>query len=153
MPPSKRCPSLRHQRGSAALEFVTAGMILLVPLVYLVLAVSAIQGAALSTEGASRQAARVYVQGRSTSEAEASARLAVDFALADYGLSSQQATVRITCRPNPTHCLTRRGFVTVTVDASVPLPLAPPVLGSAGPLAVPLSATATQQVSRFWGAG
>ncbi|RII97030.1 hypothetical protein DZF97_17400, partial [Clavibacter nebraskensis] len=49
-------------RGSAVLEFITAGVLLLVPLVYLVLAMSAIQGAALGTEGAARQAARVYVR-------------------------------------------------------------------------------------------
>jgi hypothetical protein len=128
-------------------------MILLVPLVYLVLAMSAIQAGALSIEGASRQAARVYVQGRSVADAEASAGLAIDFALADYGLNAAQATVQITCTPNPSRCLTRRGFVTVTVSASVPLPLAPPALGANSPLAVPLSATATQQVSRFWGAG
>jgi Flp pilus assembly protein TadG len=153
MRPSRPFHSPRDARGSAALEFVTAGMILLVPLVYLVLAMSAIQAAALSIEGASRQAARVYVQGRSVADAEASAGLAIDFALADYGLKPAQATVQITCTPNPSRCLTRRGFVTVTVSASVPLPLAPPVLGASSPLAVPLSATATGQVSRFWGAG
>lgn len=153
MRPSKRCRSSQRERGSAALEFVTVGMILLVPLVYLVLAVSAIQAGALSIEGASRQAARVYVQGRSLSDAAASAQLAVEFALADYGLKPGQATVQISCVPNPTECLTRRGFVTVTVSASVALPLTPTALGGGPALAVPLSATATQQVSRFWGAG
>ncbi|MDQ1574531.1 MAG: hypothetical protein QOH44_2090, partial [Actinomycetota bacterium] len=37
--------------GSAALEFITAGLLLLVPLVYLILAMAAIQGGALSVEG------------------------------------------------------------------------------------------------------
>ena len=43
--------------------------------------------------------------------------------------------------------------VTVTVDLAVPLPLVPPVLQGDFPLAVPLSAESTQQVSRFWGSG
>ena len=38
--------------GSASLEFITVGMILLVPLVYLVLALSAVQSGALAAEGA-----------------------------------------------------------------------------------------------------
>jgi len=138
--------------GTASLEFVTAGMILLVPLVYLVLVMSAIQAAALATEGAARQAARVFVQAENGVDARASAARAVEFALADYGLDIDDATVKITCAPQPDDCLTRRGFVTVSVTVEVPLPLVPPVLTIDAPLAVPLSATATQQVSRFWGA-
>ena len=48
MPRSRRSTDLlTGERGSASLEFLTVGMILLVPLVYLVLAVAAIQAAAL----------------------------------------------------------------------------------------------------------
>jgi len=137
--------------GTASLEFVTAGMILLVPLVYLVLVMSVIQAAALATEGAARQAARVFVQADDGADARASAARAVEFALADYGLDADQAVVSITCTPEPRDCLTRRGFVTVAVTIDVPLPLVPPALTINAPLAVPLSATATQQVSRFWG--
>jgi hypothetical protein len=139
--------------GSAALEFITAGFLLLIPLVYLVLAMAAIQGGALSVEGASRQAARVFVQASDAGSAQARARTAVDFALRDFGLGTVRSTVKITCSPEPAACLTRRGFVTVTVNASVPLPLVPNVLALNAPLAVPISATSTEQVSRFWGAG
>ncbi|HEY5230317.1 MAG TPA: hypothetical protein VIJ11_05450 [Galbitalea sp.] len=141
------------ERGSAALEFITAGFLLLIPLVYLVVAMAAIQGGALSVEGASRQAARVFVQAPNAGEAQARAQTAVDFALDDFGLGSAGSTVKITCRPNPSVCLTRRGFVTVTVTASVSLPLVPSALPFSAPLSVPLSATSTEQVSRFWGAG
>jgi hypothetical protein len=138
--------------GSAALEFVTAGFLLLIPLVYLVLAMAAIQGGALSVEGASRQAARVFVQAADEGSAQARAHTAVDFALSDFGLGAAASTVKISCRPNPAVCLTRRGFVTVTVTASVPLPLVPNVLSLKTPLSIPMSATSTEQVSRFWGA-
>ena len=57
----------------------------------------------------------------------------------------------IQCDENP--CLTRRAFVTVSIDLVVPLPLVPPVLIGDFPVAIPLQSTATQQVSRFWGAG
>ena len=144
---------LSGDEGSAALEFVTAGFLLLIPLVYLVLAMSAIQGGALSVEGASRQAARVFVQAGDAGSAQARAQTAVDFALDDFGLAATASTVEISCRPNPAACLTRRGFVTVTVTASVPLPLVPNVLALNTPLSIPIRATSTEQVSRFWGAG
>jgi hypothetical protein len=144
---------LSRDDGSAALEFVTAGFLLLIPLVYLVLAMAAIQGGALSVEGASRQAARVFVQAGDAGSAQARAKTAVDFALGDFGLGKTVSTVSITCRPNPAVCLTRRGFVTVTVTASVPLPLVPNVLALKTPLSIPMRATSTEQVSRFWGAG
>jgi len=141
----------REESGSASLEFVSAGLILLLPLVYLVLTMAAIQGAALATEGAARQAVRVFVQAQTSAQAEAQAQRAVEFALADYGLSGSDARVDVRCAPHPNDCLTRRGRVTVTVAAFVPLPLVPPALTVHVPLAVPLEGSATGQVSRFWG--
>ena len=141
-----------EERGSASLEFIVTGLILLVPLVYLVLAVSAVQGASLAVEGAARQASRVFVQAGSTAEASAAAARAVEVTLADYGLDASDATVSIACRPDPTACLTRRGFVTVSVQVTVPLPLVPPVLDVAVPAGVPIQSVATEQVSRFAGA-
>src|ERR1019366_4297860 len=103
-----------RDEGSAALEFITAGFLLLVPLVYLVLAMSAIQGGALAVEGAARQAARVFVQAGDAGSARAREQAAVDFALRDFSLGRVLSSVTISCRPNPAVCLTRRGFVTVT---------------------------------------
>lgn len=139
--------------GSASLEFVTVGMVLLIPLVYLVLVMSAIQAGALAAEGAARHAARVFVQSPTVATAQASAATAVEFALSDHGVDPDSASVAISCNPVPANCLTRQGFVTVRVDLTVPLPLVPPVLSGNFPVAVPLRATATEQVSRFWGAG
>ena len=137
--------------GTASLEFVTAGMILLLPMVYLVLTMSALQAGSLAVEGAARQAVRVYVQAPDTRDAEAEAERAIRFALADYGLDPSQASVVISCSPRPADCLRRRATVTITVGVSVGLPLVPSALTFRGPLAVPLRSTATEQVSRFWG--
>jgi len=145
-------PSTDDQ-GSASLEFVTVGMILLLPLVYLVLMVAAVQAGALAAEGAARQAARVFVQSADGSSAAASAATAMQFALADHGVDPDSATIAVTCSPQSADCLTRRGFVTVTIDLVVLLPLAPAVLTGGFALSIPLHASATQQVSRFWGSG
>jgi hypothetical protein len=143
---------LRDEAGTASLEFITVGLILLLPVVYLVLTMSSIQGGAFAVEGAARQAVRVSVQSGSTTEAAARAERAIRFALADAGLAALEPHVTVTCSPHPDACLTRLGTVTISVAVTVPLPLFPPVLQLDVPLGVPLQAVATEQVSRFWSA-
>ena len=142
---------LADDSGSASLEFVTVGLLLLVPIVYLVLALSALESASFGVEGAARQATRVFVQSESEGAAESAASTAIQVTLADYGLDAHNARVAISCRPNPADCLTRRGFVTVTITTTVPLPLMPPVLQLHLPAGIPVQSVATEQVSRFWG--
>ena len=146
-----RAASTSRDDGSASIEFLVGGLLLLVPIVYLVVLVATVQSAALATEGAARQAARVFVQAPSVEAGEAAAARALELALLDHGVSAD-SSIAITCRPEPTDCLARRGWVTVSINASVPLPLVPSILEVTAPLAVTIEATATQQVSRFRGA-
>lgn len=143
---------LASERGTAALEFVTAGLILLVPILYLVLALAGIQGAELAAAGAARQAARVYVQAYDEADAAADASAAVAFALADFRLPKDAATVRVDCSPAPDACLTRLGTVTVTVQVRAPLPLVPDVVDLRRDAAVTVQAVSTNRVSRLRGA-
>src|SRR3954463_13130796 len=106
MPRSRRWTEVlrriaRDDTGSASLEFITVGVLLLVPTVYLVLALSALESASFGVEGAARQAARGFGQSESEVAAQASAATAVQVTLADYGLDADSARVAITCRPNP----------------------------------------------------
>jgi len=151
--PARRGPSFPFgpETGSASLEFITAGLILLVPLVYLVLALSVVQAGTLAVEGAARQAARVYVQAPNEAEAATRAERAVRFGLADYGIPARAAHLRIRCEPAPAACLTRQGRVVVTVGVVVALPLVPDLLSLGRPAGIPVQASATQTVSRFWG--
>lgn len=142
---------LRDESGSASIEFITVGLLLLVPTVYLVLALASIQSASFAVEGAARQASRVFVQASTVGAGEAAAERAIAVTLADYGLDAGDAAVAISCRPDPTDCLTRRGFVTVTISIVAPLPLFPAVLETDLPLGVPIDSVATEQVSRFAG--
>jgi len=144
-----RRASVSSDDGSASLEFLTAGVLLLVPLVYLVGTLSSLQSAALAVEGAARQAARVYVQQGSMGEAEAAAERAIRVTLADYGLSADRTAADVACKPVPGECLTRRGFVTITVEAVLPLPLVPALPGLDVSPGITMSASATAQVSRF----
>lgn len=141
---------LADDAGSASVEFLAVGVILLVPLVYLALALGQIQHAVLGVEGAARHAARTIAHADSHAAGLAAADRALLVAMADAGLANDAVRVAIACAPVAAACDTPRGTVTVTVDATVPLPLAPP--GVAVGLAVPVSAHAVQPVSAFGGA-
>src|SRR5690554_6128596 len=106
MPRSRRWADAAGEDGSASLEFLTVGLLLLVPTVYLVLVLAALQSAAFGVEGAARQASRVFVQATSVAAAERAAAHAVAVTLADYGLDADAAQVRVRCAPNPGACLT-----------------------------------------------
>lgn len=150
-PLRRLCTGPAREEGSAALEFVTAGLLLLVPLVYLILTLSAVQAGALAVEGAARQAARVFVQASGPEEAADRAARAIDFGLADYGIAPDAASVTVTCSgSHAASCPFRNAVVTVTVRVDVALPLVPDVLNLSQAVSVPVQATARQQVSRFW---
>lgn len=142
-----RLAAAASERGSASLEFLTVGIILLVPIVYLVLVVAAIQGGALAVEGAARQAARIAVQGSADEGTDVAVERAVRVTLADYGVDADAASVTIEC--SATDCVEPGSRIRVSVVARVSLPLVPDFLALDAVGSVPLEASATQTVSRF----
>jgi Flp pilus assembly protein TadG len=134
--------------GNAALEFLTAGVLLLVPLVYLGLALSSLQGASLAVEGAAREAARVYVSSASDAVGQASADRAVTVALADRDQPRRPGDLRLSCAPAVADCLAAGETVTAHLRTVVELPFVPPVFGLDRVARVPLEATATAPIFR-----
>lgn len=144
-----RCSSPSREEGSAALEVLVLGVLLLVPLVYLVLTLASLQGAAFAAEGAARQAARALTLA-AAAEADsgrAGADDAVAVALADWKVPRRGASVAVTCRP--ADCTAARSEVVVRVRVAAPLPLLPPGLGLDAPGTIPVEAAAVQRVSMF----
>ncbi|GAA1512123.1 hypothetical protein BJ978_003001 [Agromyces terreus] len=133
------------EAGSASLEFLTVGLLLFVPIVYLILSMSAIQAGAFAVEGAARHAARLSAGGAS-SAGPGSIESAVRIILDDYGVDASSAAVTIDCETAT--CDQAGERVEVSVRARIPLPLAPEMFG-ATLTSVPVEATATAQVSRF----
>ena len=138
---------LRSDEGSASLEFLTVGLILLVPLVYLVLTVAAVQGGAFAVEGAARQAARVAVLQGDPAGVDGAVDRAVAVALADYGVDPATAEVYIECAASG--CLSAGARLSVSVRAEIALPFAPAVLDLDRIASVPVEARSTQTVSRL----
>jgi hypothetical protein len=139
---------LIEERGSASLEFITAGLLLIVPLVYLVLTLAQLQAATLAAEGAVRQAVRVFVTAPTVVQARVQAAAAIDDALADLHLSPSQAKTAVTCAPQPRNCLASQSGVTTRTTIAVPLPLIPSMFGLDKYARISISAEATERVAR-----
>lgn len=140
--------SLRRDgdEGSASVEFVFLGVLLLVPLVYVIIAIAAVQGAAYGVSGASREAGRAFVQAPAGQNPEAWAYAAARIALADHGIELTPDELVITCSAQP--CQTPGAWVTVEIDIEVPLPLVPEVFGSA-PASISVHGRHVEMVDRF----
>ena len=128
---------LADDTGSAAIEFLGAGVLLLVPIAYGAVTVAQIEQAVYASELGARNAARVLVGDRPFAEAFAERHL--EYALADAGFSPEHATITVSCAPNP-DCATPGGTLTVTVRIDVPVPLLP---GASEWLTIPVESSAT----------
>lgn len=141
------------EAGSAALEFIGLGVILLVPLVYLVLALGAIQGQMLGAESAARHTARTMSAATDAGDASARADAAMRSAIEEYGMDPGSVVVDIRCSPAGAGCPAAGATVVVTVTAKAALPLVPPVLGLDRIGSIPVQASSAYKVSRTWTGG
>ncbi|WP_375163487.1 TadE family protein [Microbacterium sp.] len=137
--------------GSAALEFITVGVILLVPLVYLVIALGVIQEQTLGAEAAARHTARVISQAPDVDTAASRSDAVLAGVIDEYGLDAEAVRVGMTCTPAGVECPSAGATVIVTVATRVSLPFVPPVFGLDRIASIPLEASAAQKVSRLWG--
>lgn len=111
----------RPDRGSAVVEFVTLGVLILLPLVYLVLTLGRLQAGAYAVDGAAREAARAFTAAPDDVTGRARALAAVQLGLHDEGLDVDPATaLTVTCSATP--CLTPQGRVAAQVAVQVVLP-------------------------------
>lgn len=139
--------------GSAAFEFITVGVVLLVPLVYLIIALGAIQEQTLGAEAAARQTARVIALSPDADTAELRGERVLADVSEHYGLDPDAVEVSVTCLPATAACPAAGATITVTVAAKVALPLIPAIFGADDAASIPVEGTAVQKVSRLWGSG
>lgn len=141
-----RCPA-GCDAGNAILEFVCLALLLMVPLVYVLLTVFRVQGAAYAVSGAAREAGRVYVATEPAEEASARAVTAASLVMSDAGLSLDPDQLNLACSDDP--CRTPGGTVDVTIDYAVALPFLPRFLNGGAPASVRVSGRHLEVVDRF----
>lgn len=145
----RQCARLRRhdERGSAVVEFVVLGVLMLVPLIYLVMTMARLQAGAYAASAAAREAARGYVTARSPESAEPRALAAAGIAFADQGFAGGQGSLTMECDGSP--CLRPEGRIELVATVTVPLPLVPAFARDLVPLEVPVSASHVAVVDRF----
>lgn len=127
-------------------EFVFLGVLMLVPLVYLVLTAARVQAASFAATLASREAARAFVTAADGSDAQRRARAAAALAFGDFAFH-EGTRLDLHCDGSP--CLRPDGMVTARSSIVVNLPLVPDFIAERVPAAVTISSTHVQSMDRF----
>ena len=123
----------RGEDGSALVELSWLGILLLVPMLWIVVSVFEVQRGAFAGSGAARAAGRAYALAPDDAAGRARAEAAARQALADQGVGGAPLDVRITCTPYPHDCHSGTSVITVVVASRVDLPLMPGILGGGEP--------------------
>lgn len=131
----KRCDD---ERGEATVEFIGLVAVLVIPIVYLVVALAQIQAGLFAVEAGAREAARVLAEDPGASMTAAAQ---VDCAFSDFHVHAAPSI--------HTDCQVCDGVdrdVRVTVSTSIPLPLIPRWFSDRA--AFPVSATSMSRVEQ-----
>jgi hypothetical protein len=143
------CRRVRCDTGSALVEVTWLGLLLLIPLVYVIISIVTVQRSAFGATEAARAAGRAYVLAPDVAAARARAYDTARIAMADQGVDLAASELRVSCQPTPDSCLQPGSSVEVRLDLQVPLPLVPSLLGeSAASIAVDVSHTEPYGVFR-----
>jgi hypothetical protein len=136
-------------RGRASIEFLVYSVVLLVPIIFGIQSLWAIQGASIATEQAARDAVRAFTQATGTSQARFIADTVAMRVVREHGVVGP---TRIDYRCQASSCLAPGSLVDVrvTTDLSV---FQAPLWGSTWPVTVSVTGTATARVSRYGGVG
>ena len=124
----------RDERGSAVVELTWLGILLLVPMIWIVLCVFVVQRGAFGVSAATRAAGRAYALAPDDATGRRQARAAAAVALADQGLDAGW-TLHIGCPPR-TYCHTGGAVVVVRITSHVSLPFLPTILGDGATFAL-----------------
>jgi Flp pilus assembly protein TadG len=138
----------RGEDGSALVELSWLGILLLVPMLWIIVSVFEVQRGAFAVSGAARAAGRAYALAPSDAEGLARAEAAARQALADQGIDGAPLDVRITCTPYPDDCHAGTSVITVVISSRVDLPLMPEILGGEAP-SFALDATHAVPIGQF----
>lgn len=108
-------------------------LLLLVPLLYVVLAVFEVQRASFGVSSGARAAGRAYAMAPTEVAGHERAVLAARVAMQDQGVDEGELDVSIRCHPQPGNCLAPGAVIEVELSYPAALPLMPSLLGDDRP--------------------
>lgn len=135
-------------------EFLALGVLLLVPIVYLVLTVARLQAATFAVDSAAREAARAFVTADDEAAGRTRALAAVRLALLDQGFDIDPAVALTLACPTDAGgvrdtCLTPESHVAARVSVDVVLPGIPGFVDDVVPVRVTVRAHQVAVVDAF----
>jgi Flp pilus assembly protein TadG len=140
-------------RGSATVEFVVLAVLLLVPLMYVAIALSRVQAASFAADSSARAAARAFVTATDDDDGYRRAAIAVRLGLLDQGFTDpDDGDLAVECE-TPVACLTPGSQIRVRVDVRVVLPGLPHSVDHAFSTGVTLRAAQVGVVDEFRAGG
>ena len=89
----------RDERGTALVELVWLGVLLLLPLVYILISVFEVQRGAFAVNTAARSAGRAFVVAPDDAAGERAARSAARWAFSDQGIDGASLDLEVRCEP------------------------------------------------------
>ena len=137
-----------RERGSAVIEFIVIGVLVMIPLAYISMCVMRVQAASVASSLAVREAGRAFVSADTVAEAQTRAMVAARLALADQGFDLPASSLSFRCSTG--RCLDPQTSVHVQLEWSVDLPWMPDFLGEAR-TSIPLTARRTMPVDAYRG--
>lgn len=132
--------------GAAIIEFCFLGLLLLVPIAYVVITAFSVQAASYAVAAATREAGRAFAT-TVDGEPQLRATQAAAVAMSDHGLDLAPGALAVRCTAEP--CLTPGAVLHTTMTVQVPLPLLPDVLAGAVPASIRVEGTHVEYVDRF----
>lgn len=143
--------AVADDRGSAALEFILVGLVLLVPVVYVIISLGLIQGQTLGVEAGARHIARTISNASDVGTVRERADRVLASVVEEYGLDPAAVEFSMACVPATAECPEPGATIIVNLSTRVALPLVPAVFGLERLASIPVDASAAQKASRFWG--
>jgi len=116
-------------QGSAILEFLVIGVLVLVPVLYVLLTLLRVESAAMASTQAVREAGRAFMMSDTEEQGRRASQAAVALAMADQGFAVPPSALRITCA---SACLTPGSALHFHLEWTVDLPWLPPPFGGDG---------------------
>ncbi|GAA3591854.1 hypothetical protein GCM10022223_03100 [Kineosporia mesophila] len=136
-----------REGGSAAIEFVALGLLLMLPVAYLVLILGRVQAASFAADGAAREAVRAFITAANDTEGQERAATSAELALKDQGFAASDGTLHIGC--SRSSCLVPGERVTAQVEVTASFPWLPVGLADALRAQVVVSASQVETVDEF----
>ena len=133
------------ESGSAVVEFIFGSVILLIPLVYLAIALGSIQAGSYAASATAIDSARAASRYPDTAAGRAQA--IADMHLSDFGLDAARHRIEFEC---PRGCSVPGSAVTAHVQVDVPIPGVYEIFGAGGAGTITVTADHTDVIAPYY---